>query len=234
MKRVFFSLVVLLPQVAFAQLVVTDPGNTFENFITKLQTAISNTNEASMIHNQLKNLKSLRFEVTDSLSEDLHRLFFLIGEIEGVMAELSEVDPRLLELYPEYHLGESAVTHMEFIAKTDEWIEENREAIRGAARAGAQILESAYQSESEVGALLGKSQVAAGNLQALQAGNQLSAEITAQLIKANTLFAAALQVNTAEASFKNSNRAVRQNRLKQLLRDAAQPRARAMELNIFR
>jgi len=180
---------------------VYDPSNFVKNTITSLNTIKSNVNEGLMLVNQvkslaneIKNLEKLDFSILDDFSSQMNDLFEVAGTINGLMQDFSNVQDQFQELYPD--LAEIEGFNVEQMAnETERWLTANRDAVLGAARTGAQILENLPRSQAQLDELLTQSQGAEGIVQAAQAGNQIAANMAGNLQALNAQFATYTQAH---------------------------------------
>lgn len=239
-KYITMLLVLLLPLCQVVAITVYDPANHAQNILSAVRAAISNVNEAKMLAHQvqslandLKNLTKLDYSMVDEFSGDLHQLFGVLGQIDGLMSELDEVDARYSDLYPDYQEWHKGISGEDYQEQTRAWIDENRDMMRGALKTGAQILSSLPSSQEQIDKLVVDSQDAIGILQAAQASNQLTAEVGGQLIKLNSMLATWVQADASSRAQSNAERAALENRMRHVLEPMETPEEQPLPVNIF-
>lgn len=225
---VFFTLFV--PCTSYAGIPVIDYTNLVQNILTAVRTLQSNINEATQIANQVKslaneakNLKDLKFDIIQDFNGQFTDLFQTVGTINGLMQDLSSLQARFDQLYPDYSAQYGPIPGYQISGETQTWITETRNMMLGAAKTGAQVLQNLPQSQSELETLMQKSQNSAGILQATQAGNQIAATVAGGLISLNTQMASYSQAHTAYLMEINSSAAITKTRMDHALDDWAQP-----------
>ena len=209
--------------VSFASIPVIDGGNLAQNILTALQTLQSNLNEATMIVNQIQqiehqilNLTELDFSIGEEFSEQLHDLFSQVGEVQGLMQDLGSLQADFEELYPE--LNEEELADGERVSELiNNALNESRSMMLGAAKTGARVLEDMPKTQSQLDRLLSASESSVGNLQAIQAGNQISATVSSNIMSLTTMFSTYAQAHMSFMQRINLDAAVSENRRKHAL-----------------
>ncbi|MEL6237290.1 MAG: P-type conjugative transfer protein TrbJ [Pseudomonadota bacterium] len=159
--------------------VVIDPTNLVQNILTAANTLeqINNQieqlqNEAQMLINQAEDLKSLDFDSIEHLKRILERIDALMREADEITYEVEESERRYEERFPDSYKD---LTNEEIVERaTDQWVV-TRSAFRSAIMIQSGIVGSISESRDTLTTLVEESQGAAGNLSAVQAGNQLIA-----------------------------------------------------------
>ena len=204
MKKVITPIVALLllasPTPTEAAVAVVDIKNIAQSLLIALRTLQSNYNEAKMIVNQvqqlendIRNLKSLRFDVIDEFNSNFVGLYRSLGRVDGLIQHIEGLDRKFQEFYPDYKNAESSAISesLQNIARS------TREMIQGAVSAGAHVIDALPTTQGQIESLTQASQGSVGILQATQAGNQIAATIATQLANLNTQTAAATQATSA-------------------------------------
>jgi len=164
--------------------IVYDPTNYAQNVLTAARTLqmINNqvkqlTNEAQMIVNQAKNLTQLPYSAKAVLNARLAEIDALIKTANSIAYDVATVDTAFKTLFPEDYasfsnaaMGAQARTH---------WLEASR-SLHDAMLMQAKITETIADDVNTLDELVTESQSAVGDLQAVQAGNQLIALQTKQ------------------------------------------------------
>ena len=180
---------------ADAQEVVIDPTNLVQNTISALKMVESVINEATMIANQLEQIRVLIQNTTNYPEgiwdrEALPRLLRLGRVIEQEQAlayTLSNVDSLFRERYPGYR----PVT--DWALEYDSWTRTTLDTLRGTLNAVRLHGEDFAVEQARIDSLTALSDTAVGRMQAVQTGNMIAAEQVQQLVKLRQLVMA--QVN---------------------------------------
>jgi type IV secretion system protein TrbJ len=177
---------------AQAQFAVIDPANLAQNILSAARalTQVENQlrqlqNEAQMLTNQARNLQSLDFNSLNRLRSTLATTQRLLDEAEGLAFELARVRQQFEDLYPREYT--SVFTRERMLADAWENWRRTRAATETALSMQAQATENFAADEAVLSDLIGRSQAAAGALQAAQATNQLLALHARQAIQAQQL-----------------------------------------------
>lgn len=199
---------------SYAQWVVFDPSNFAKNAVTMLETIQQRIMQAKQlrieVETHLRNFTELDFSIGNDLNSDLRDLFREVGTIQGLMQDLHSLDSRFQELYPDIH-KEHFQGATQLRVMSDDWLDESKEMMRGAAHVGAQILDNMPRNQQQIDQVLSDSQAAVGILQVSQAGNQMLAKVAGSLSELNAQLATyhqahmtyLLKQNQEEAAHKN-------------------------------
>ena len=214
-----FSLLSFLSREALAGgIPVFDGSNLAQNILEATRALRSNLNEARMIQhqvqslqNEFRNLTKLDFNILDDYSQSLTRLFEQMGSVHGLMQNLSTLEARFDELYPEFNNEPEQVELERASEAMNEALDESRRMMLGAAKTGAQVLENLPQSEAHLEELLASSSSSVGILQATQAGNQINAEVASNLQHLNAMLANYVQAHMAYMQRQNTEEALEIN-----------------------
>lgn len=183
--------------------IVFDPAHTFETVAQYLQQLEDYVLQVEGIVNQIKNLESLEDEHWTDAEAALQELAELAGLGESLAFNLPDIDERFKEafkgieiLIEEGEEAHSAEANMEALKKYSQVGRDTASAaLRVAAAANAQV-EGEQEALQEI---LASSQSAEGRLQALQAANQIAAEMVGQQQKMRTLLSAQMQLQAVQA-----------------------------------
>lgn len=177
-----------------AQLAVFDPTNYAQNVMTAANTLrqISNQitslqNEAQMLINQGKNLANLPYSSLQSLQQSIGKTQRLLNEAQRIAYDMRQIEQAFSTQYGPANISASSAS---LIDGAKQRFQNSLAALQDAMRVQAGIVQSIDTARSEAGSLLSSSQSAAGALQASQAGNQLLALQSKQLIDVTALLAA--------------------------------------------
>jgi len=178
-----------------AQWVVVDPSNLAQNMLTAARTLeqINNQvrqlqNEAQMLANDARNLAGLDFSVLGQLRQTLAQTQQLLDEARGIAFDVERAQREFARLYPERY--DATMSRDALGADAQERWKGSLEALRTAIELQARVVENVADDETVLSDLVGRSQSAAGALQAAQATNQLLVLQSRQLIQSQQLQAA--------------------------------------------
>ena len=210
-KRVLFACAALalgLPTVTVTAppahaITVFDPSNYSQNLLTAVRSLqqIHNqvqqlANEAQMLVNQAQDLASLPTSVAADLQSSLRAVDQLILDAHGIAYQVAEIDSTYRRLFPEEYAD---------AVSTSQIVQDAHEAWRLARHGFQHSLEVQAETVGQLRAdavmldrLIAESQSAVGNLQATQAGNQLTALAAKQSMQLQTLLAASARADVLE------------------------------------
>jgi P-type conjugative transfer protein TrbJ len=171
---------------------VFDASNFRQNLLTATRTLqqVNNQirqlqNEALMLQNQAHNLRALDFNALHDLRVALAATDRLIAEARGLAFAVTQVETQFAALYPDRY--DPNLPGVRLLTDAREHWRNSLEALRTAVRVQAQVQENFRSDASVLGALVTRSQGAAGALEATQAGNQLLALSIRQQLQAQQL-----------------------------------------------
>lgn len=211
MKRLLLSaaicalpLSILIAPPASAQWTVYDPANHIQNIyqaIRSLQEVNQQiqqlTHEIEMLENMARDLEALPDSIADDILRRMRRIEDLMREAEGIGYRVEEVEREYEEIYPEDYGAEpprQAVLVEEARAR---W-RQSRTAYRDSLTVTAQVVSTARADSDSLDRLIADSQSAVGNLQVAQAGNQIEALQTEQLMQMEAMMAAHYRAEALE------------------------------------
>jgi len=183
--------------------IVYDPANHAQNVLTAARTLIQINNqvrqlanEAQMLINQTRNLTRLPTSVAVDLQASLRQMDSLIRNARGIAYQVSVVDSAYRRLFPTQYA--SAVSTSRIIQDAQEAWALAREGFKHSLEVQAEVVGQVRTDALVLDRLVAESQSAAGNLQALQAGNQLTALAAKQTMQLQTLLAASARADALE------------------------------------
>lgn len=183
--------------------IVYDPTNHAENVLTAARSLeqINNqvqqlANEAQVLINQAKNLANLPTSIAGELQGSLTRVDQLIREAQGIAYDISEIDSTYRRLFPDEY-ADSVSTSKILQDARGTW-NLARDGFRHALEVQAEVVGEIRADASTLDRLVGESQGATGNLQAVQAGNQLTALATKQSMQLQSLLASSARADALE------------------------------------
>ncbi|MDR4473883.1 MAG: P-type conjugative transfer protein TrbJ [Nitrospira sp.] len=187
----------LIAPPAKAQLAVYDPANHVENILQAVRALEELDNqveqmshEIKMIEHMARDLETLPVNVAHALIRDrMTRISEVLRKAEGIAFNVDNVERLYDEAYPQSYGAappSSTDLYQDALARWEQSRTAHRDVVRLAAEANAGMI----ANNDALSQLIDDSQGAAGNLQALQAGNQLAAMSADQLIQIEALMAA--------------------------------------------
>jgi type IV secretion system protein TrbJ len=168
-----------------AQWYVFDPSNYAQNVLTAARSlqqitnqVTSLQNEAQMLINQARNLASLPYSSLQQLQQSVQRTQQLLGQAQNIAFDIQRIDQAFQSQYQSISLS---VSDQRLVADARSRWQNTVGGLQDALRVQAGVVGNLDTNRSEMAALIGQSQGAAGALQATQAGNQLLALQAQQL-----------------------------------------------------
>jgi len=182
---------------------VFDPWNYGQNILTAARSLqqINNqiqqlTNQAQMLINQAQNLQQLPFSIAGQLQSSLQQLEILVGDAQGLAYDVSAIDDAFQNLFPEEYAA--ATTTSKLVEDARKRWELARQGFHDALKMQAGVVENVAVDRDVLDQLITESQSAVGNLQVLQAGNQLTALAAKQSMQLQELIAANARADALE------------------------------------
>jgi P-type conjugative transfer protein TrbJ len=191
---------------ASAQLAVYDPANHIQNIYQAVralqqvdQQVQQLTHEIAMLENMARDLENLPDSIASDILSRMQRIDDLMRDAEGIGYRVEEIDRAYEEAYPEDY-GDTPPENAILVEEAHARWKQSRTAWRESLAVTAQVIASAREDSSSLGRLIGDSQSAVGNLQVLQAGNQIEALQTEQLMQMESMMAAHYRAEALERS----------------------------------
>ncbi|UCI18440.1 P-type conjugative transfer protein TrbJ [Mesorhizobium sp. B2-1-8] len=185
------SLMATAPARAF---IVFDPSNYSQNVLTAARSLQQITNQitslqnqAQMLINQGRNLASLPFSSVQQLQQSVQRTQQLLSQARNIAFDVQQVDKIFQQQYGGVSL--SASDEQLVTDARSRW-QNTVGGLQDAMRVQAGVVGNIDTNRTQMSALVGASQSAAGALQATQAGNQLLALQAQQLADLTAVVAA--------------------------------------------
>jgi P-type conjugative transfer protein TrbJ len=193
-----------VPTGALAQWTVFDPWNYGQNVAQAAHAlqqitnqAVSLQNEAQMLLNQTRNLTSLPVSTLTSIQHSLDRTNTLLGQAERIAYDIGAIDRAFAD---RYGTAGAAGPDNELLADARARWQDSVAAFRHAMGVQATAVDSLPRTAADTSDLVTASQAAIGALQAVQAGNQLLAVQSQQLVQLTALLAAQSRAQAIEQS----------------------------------
>lgn len=198
-------LTIVVAPPAQAQLAVYDPANHVQNVLQAVralqqidQQIEQLTHEIEMLENMARNLETLPANVAEAIILDrIKRIEELMREAEGIGYGVEEVEREYEEAYPETY-GEDPPRQEVLVEEARQRWRQSRSAYRDTLVTVSASLEDNETDAEAIAGLIETSQNAVGNLQAVQAGNQIEAIQTEQLIQMESMMAAYYRAEALE------------------------------------
>lgn len=188
-------LLALIARPAQAQMVVYDPSNYVQNVLQAARALqlINNQitglrNQTSMLLNQARNLANLPYSSLQAIDQSSAHTLQFLSQAQRPSYDTNQIDQTFAQIYPQNYAGSTSSQQLFNDAQT-RW-QNALGAYQEALRVQAGIVQGLDTTRSETDSLVSSSQSAAGILQATQAGNQLVALQTRQLLDLTALIAA--------------------------------------------
>lgn len=198
-------LFVFLAPKASAQLAVYDPANHAQNILQAVralqeldQQVQQLAHEIDMIEKMAKDLETFPVEVAHAIIRDrITRIEELLKRAEGIGYEVDQVERDYDEAYPETY-GDVPPSSSVLVEDARSRWEQSRTAHRDVLLMAAEVRDANTGNAEALSGLVEGSQGAIGNLQALQAGNQIEALSAEQLIQMQALMAATYRAQSLD------------------------------------
>ncbi|AMK21674.1 P-type conjugative transfer protein TrbJ [Sphingobium sp. TKS] len=192
------ALTPMLATPAYAQFgfggIVFDPSNYAQNVLTAARSLQQITNQitslqnqAQSLINQARNLASLPYSALQQLQQSVQRTQSLLSQAQNIAYDVQSID-RAFQL--KYGSTAMSASDTQLIADARARWQNTVGGLQDAMRVQAGVVGNIDTNRTQMSALIGQSQGAAGALQAAQAGNQLLALQAQQLADLTALIAA--------------------------------------------
>ncbi|KAF0180752.1 MAG: conjugal transfer protein TrbJ [Caulobacteraceae bacterium] len=207
---------------AQAQIPVIDPANLAQSVIQAAHALEQIHNQVQQIEQQARMLASNPLQLSPELTASIRQARDLFNSAQGIAFDVQRIGEDIRTLYPEtweeFDLDE-------IVARSDDWLAEDRRALERAMRAEASAARAVEMSRGRIDSALSASVSAEGQTGAVQAGNQLLGIQATQLAEIQALLAAQGRALTTE----RLERAAREDRAREIQRRAF-PTSTASEL----
>jgi P-type conjugative transfer protein TrbJ len=197
--------------VARAQWAVIDKSNLAENILTAARTLEEVNNQITqiqqaiqMLENQALNLASLPFSVVGALNADIAAVNQLMSQAQGLVFRIGQIDQQFQQLYPASY---SSASNTQLLQDAQTRWQTSMQGFQHAMDVQSQIVTNLPNDQQQMNTLVGQSQSAVGALQAVQAGNQLVALSTKQMLQLQALIASQARMQATEMARKAEDQA---------------------------
>ena len=191
---------------ASAQLAVYDPANHAQNILQAVralqqvdQQIQQLTHEIAMLENMARDLETLPDSIASDILSRMQRIDDLMRDAEGIGYKVEEIERAYEEAYPEDY-GDTPPRSAVLVEEAHARWKQSRTAWRESLTVTAQVIASAREDASSLDRLIAGSQSSVGNLQVLQASNQIEALQTGQLMQMESMMAAHYRAEALERS----------------------------------
>jgi type IV secretion system protein TrbJ len=188
--------------VARAQWAVIDKANLAETILTAARTLEEVNNQITqiqqaiqMLENQALNLASLPFSVVGALNADIAAVNQLMSQAQGLVFRIGQIDQQFQQLYPANY---SSASNTQLLQDAQMRWQTSMQGFQHAMDIQSQIVTYLPNDQQQMNTLVGQSQSAVGALQAMQAGNQLVALSTKQMLQLQALIASQARMQATE------------------------------------
>ena len=176
-------------------------------------------NQAQMLLYQARNLDRLSFSAGPNLLASLGQIQGLMHRANGIVYRVSDIDAAYQRLYPEQY--SAAATNDETVRHAQEAWRLARGGYKHALEVQAGVVAEVEADAAVLDTLVATSQAAGGNLQAIQAGNQLAAFKAKQSMQLQSLLAAQARAQALDRARALASQEQGRARLTRFLGDGA-------------
>jgi P-type conjugative transfer protein TrbJ len=155
------------------------------------------THEIEMLENMARDLETLPDSIANDILRRMQRIDDLMREAEGIGYKVEEIERDYEEIYPETY-GDIPPENEVLVEQARTRWKQSRTAYRESLQVTAQVVATARADSESLDRLIGSSQSAVGNLQAVQAGNQIEALQTQQLMQIESMMASHYRAEALE------------------------------------
>jgi P-type conjugative transfer protein TrbJ len=220
---------------AAGQAVVYDPSNYAQNVLQaaralqQINNQVSSLqNQTQILLNQMKNLASLPYSAVQTIDQSIVRTQQLLNQAQRIAYDINQIDQAFGRSYPQSYAASTSSQQLAGDAQT-RW-QNALAAYQDALRVQAGVVQSLETSRSQTSGLLSSSQSATGLLQANQAGNQLIALQTRQLLDLTALIAAQSRAQSFDGARVAANQEQGRTQLNQFLNSSRGYQAQTVQM----
>ncbi len=152
--------------------------------------------------NMVQNTLNLPQTVWADVTGQLNSLAGLVRQGEALAYSLSNLDEEFRNRFKgyNYYLSQN-MTGQQFSAQYATWTKQTQDTVRGCMLAGHEQMEGLGDEEADMRRLLELSESSEGRMQALQAGNQITAQMLPQMQKLRQLVTSQMQMQGAYLAY---------------------------------
>lgn len=234
-----------LPKSAHAQWAVIDHPNLVQSIISALENTQAVSNQITQLAHEIQSLAfqaqnlqgmpgGVSAGVLNAYTSDFARLAISIQSINGIAQNVAMLTQQYNATYPHTALAQGPLSNAAVLAQLTGWINQSRNVYQGAYATQAQVMASLPADTQNVRTLLQTSNASPGALGAIQAGNQLSGQVAAQLMKINQQMATTDQAQMNWIAQQTQLMAQAQKTAQQAMTGYATPSTAAVNLSYDR
>jgi type IV secretion system protein TrbJ len=195
---------------ARGQMLVYDPSNYAQNVLQAARAlqqinnqVTSLQNQTQRLLNQVRNLTSLPYSSLQAIEQSISRTQQLLNQAQRIAYDINQIDQAFQRTYPQSYAG--STSSQQLIGDAQARWQNSLAAHQDALRIQAGVVQSLDTSRIQTNGLVSSSQSAVGILQASQAGNQLIALQTRQLVDLTALIAAQARAQSLDGARNTAN-----------------------------
>ena len=177
--------------------IVIDPTNLIQNVLTATRTLQQVQIQIQSLRNQAQHLVSQGFDVSGDLNQTLNEITRLTNEARALTYRIDQIERAFESHFPDAY-ADWSVTEQAQIADAQQ--DAAREAYRDSVMMQAQIVEAVQADARNLDDLIFASQSSAGELSAMQAGNQITALSAKQTMQMQEMMASQYRAQAIERS----------------------------------
>ena len=177
--------------------IVIDPTNLIQNVLTATRTLQQVQIQIQSLKNQAQHLVSQGFDVSGDLNQTLNEITRLTNEARALTYRIDQIERAFESHFPDAY-ADWSVTEQAQIADAQQ--DAAREAYRDSVMMQAQIVEAVQADARNLDNLIFASQTSAGELSAMQAGNQITALSAKQTMQMQEMMASQYRAQAIERS----------------------------------
>ena len=177
--------------------IVIDPTNLIQNVLTATRTLQQVQIQIQSLRNQAQHLVSQGFDVSGDLNQTLNEITRLTNEARALTYRIDQIERAFESHFPDAY-ADWSVTEQAQIADAQQ--DAAREAYRDSVMMQAQIVEAVQADARNLDNLIFASQSSAGELSAMQAGNQITALSAKQTMQMQEMMASQYRAQAIERS----------------------------------
>lgn len=196
----------------FGSEIVYDPTNTAETIAAEAARAADAARELQVQFNQYQNMLvntiSLRDPVLAPIGNTFRSLSQVYWQGQSLMWRAQNLDQQFNYMYPGYQsyvytVGQGGPT---FSQKYRDWSERNNEGIVSSARVSGMTVQSGEDTAALLQRMALQSSTAEGQVQAVQAGNQIATMQVQELLKLQAMIDAQIKMQANYLAIENERR----------------------------
>ena len=195
--------IAILPIPAVGQVQVFDPTNYTQNLLQAARSleqinhqVQSLQNEAAMLENMARNLKSIDFPQLRAITSALQKIDGLMNQAQAIGFRAGKVDASFSAMFPGSTI--SALTTDQRVAEAKSRFGSAMDSLRHSMNVQAEVVSNIQSDSRLLNELAGRSQSSVGALQVQQATNQLLTLSAKQQMQLQDLLAAEFRSQTIE------------------------------------